>query len=428
VAQLRRGDLLPRILCPPPGPQSRRLARRSARYEAPGINAVRPDGTTLVWQEALGTNVLDVDGNRYLDLTAGFGVAAVGHRHAAVVAAIRDQAGLLVHGLGDVHSHLERSALAHQLLQLAPIEDAQVFFGVSGSDAVEIALKTALLATRRERVLVFEPAYHGLSLGALQLTSRPAFRQPFADRFRDTVDRLPFGCATGEIDRWLGRHPQTACVIVEPIVGREGILLPAPGWLTELGRLCRQHEVLLVVDEIFTGFGRTGRWFAVDHENVKPDLLCCGKSLGGGLPIAAVVGRRSLLAAWDQKGEALHTGTFVAHPVSCAAALATLRVMKSERLPRRAARLGHLIENRLQSWSQRYPTVAATRGRGLMWGVELHDSETAYRLTRALLAHGVIALAGGAEGRVLQLLPPLVISERQLSRALEILELSLEEL
>ena len=428
MAQLRRGDLLPRILCPPPGPRSRRLARRSARHEAPGINAVGPDGNTLVWREALGTNVLDVDDNRYLDLTAGFGVAAVGHRHPAVVAAIRKQSGLLVHGLGDVHSHPDRSELARQLLQHVPVEDAQVFFGVSGSDAVEVALKTALLATRRRRVLAFEPAYHGLSLGALQLTSRQAFREPFADRFADTVDRLPFGCAAGEIDRWLRHHPQTACVVVEPIAGREGILLPPSGWLGELSRLCRQNGVLLIADEIFTGFGRTGRWFAVDHENVKPDLLCCGKALGGGLPIAAVVGRRELLAVWEQDGEALHTGTFVAHPMSCAAALATLTVMRSERLAQRAARLGRQMGARLRLWPERHASVVAIRGRGLMWGLELRDSETAHRLTQTLLQRGVLALAGGPEGRVLQWLPPLVISESQLFRALEILERSLEDL
>jgi 4-aminobutyrate aminotransferase-like enzyme len=345
-----------------------------------------------------------------------------------VVAAIRKQSGLLVHGLGDVHSHPDRSALARQLLQHAPVEDAQVFFGVSGSDAVEVALKTALLATRRKCVLAFEPAYHGLSLGALQLTSRQAFREPFADRFADTVDHLPFGCAAREIDRWLRHHPQTACVVVEPIAGREGILLPPSGWLGELSRLCRQNGVLLIADEIFTGFGRTGRWFAVDHENVKPDLLCCGKALGGGLPIAAVIGRRELLAVWEQDGEALHTGTFVAHPLSCAAALATLTVMRSERLAQRAARLGRQMGARLRLWPERHASVVAIRGRGLMWGLELRDSETAHRLTQTLLQRGVLALAGGPEGRVLQLLPPLVIGESQLCRALEILEWSLEDL
>ena len=382
---------------------------------------------TLVWQEALGSNVLDVDGNRFLDLTSGFGVAAVGHRHAAVVAAIRRQSGRLLHGLGDVHSHADRADLARKILQRAPFESGQVFFAVSGSDAVEVALKTALLATGRSGVLVFDPAYHGLSLGALQLTSRPAFRKPFSDVFGQHVDRLPFGCAAAEIDSWLRLHPNTACVVVEPIAGREGILLPPMGWLAHLERLCRKHGVLLVADEVFTGFGRTGRWFAVDHDQVRPDLLCTGKSLGGGLPIAAVVGRRDLMAVWDRQGEALHTGTFVANPLSCAAALATLGVLGSERLPRRAQRLGRTIRERLVSWPERYPAVVATRGRGMMWGVELRDSATAQRLTQTLLERGVLALAGGPEGRTLQLSPPLVISGAQLAQALSLVESSLQE-
>lgn len=428
MTSLRRGDQLPRILCPPPGPQSRRLARRSAYFEAPGINTVGPDGTTLVWQEARGANILDVDGNRYLDLTAGFGVAAVGHRHPAVLAAIRDQAGRLLHGLADVHSHPGRSELARELVRLAPVEDPQVYFAVSGSDAVEIALKTAFLVTQRQRVLAFDPAYHGLSLGALPLTSRSEFRSPFAGIFRDRVDRLTFGCPTADVYNWLSRHPDTACVVVEPIVGREGIVLPPPGWLGELRQLCDQYHVLLVADEIFTGFGRTGRWFAVQHEGVLPDLLCCGKALGGGLPVAATIGRRELLAVWKRDGEALHTGTFVAHPVSCAAALATLEVLRSARLPQRAARLGRPTTDRLNAWESEFSSVVATRGRGLMWGVELTDADTARQLTRNLLQRGVLALAGGPESRVLQLLPPLVISDRQWHTSLEIVESTLHDI
>ena len=428
MGKLRRGDLPPSILCPPPGPRSRRLARHSTRLEAPGINAVGPDGTTLVWQEAKGANVLDVDGNRYVDLTAGFGVAAVGHRHPAVVAAIRQQSGTLIHGLGDVHSHPRRSELAREVLKQTPVDAGQVFFGVSGSDAVEIAVKTAMLATGSAGVLTFEPAYHGLSLGALNLTSRPEFREPFAEHLHANVHRLSFGCPSAEIANWLRRHPEASCVVVEPTVGREGVLLPPLGWLPELRRLCSQHQVLMIADEIFTGFGRTGRWFAVDHESVRPDLLCCGKALGGGLPIAAVVGRRDLMVAWKKSGEALHAGTFAAHPLSCAAALATLRVIRSERLVQRSARLGRQVASRLRDWPENHPSVLAVRGHGLMWGVELANSATAHRLTRTLLGRGVLALAGGPSGRVLQLLPPLVISESQLFGALDILAAALEEI
>ena len=201
MARLRRGDLPPRILCPPPGPLSRRLARQATHAEAPGINTVTANGKALFWQEARGANVLDVDGNRFVDLTSGFGAAAVGHRHPEVVAAVRKQAGILLHGLGDVHSHPDRPRLARQLLRLAPVDDAQVYFAVSGSDAVEIALKTTLLATGRNSILSFDPAYHGLSLGALQVTSRPEFRDPFSPHFHQNVHRLPFAHPVPSVDR-----------------------------------------------------------------------------------------------------------------------------------------------------------------------------------------------------------------------------------
>jgi 4-aminobutyrate aminotransferase-like enzyme len=380
-----------------------------------------------MWDEALGSNVLDADGNRFVDLTSGFGAAAIGHRNRAVVEAVRSQTGKLLHGLGDVHSHEKRSELARRLVGHVPIENAQVFFGVSGSDAVEIAVKTALMVTSRKGVLAFRPAYHGLSMGALHLTSRPAFRQPFAAHLHCHAQHLPYGCSTGEIEAWFRRHADTACVVVEPIVGREGVLLPPTGWLGELHRLCQKHGSLLVVDEIFTGFGRTGRWFAIQHEQVEPDLLCCGKALGGGLPIAATIGRRDLFEVWAGHEEALHTGTFVAHPLACAAALATLEVLESERLAQRAARFGKRTQRRIDPWSERFSGVCAVRGRGMMWGVELADSTRAHRLTRSLLAMGILALAGGPEGRVLQLLPPLVIDESQWLGALDIIESQLNE-
>ena len=428
MSRLRRGDLPPRILHDPPGPESRRLARQIARYEAPGINTLRLDGTTLVWEEALGSNVLDVDDNRFIDLTAGFGVAAIGHRHPAVVEAIRRQSGRLVHGLADVHSHRLRIQVAKGLARHIPVANPKVFFAVSGSDAIEIAIKTSILATGRSGILAFEPSYHGLSLGALQATSRPAFRRPFETHFHPHAHHLPFACPTGELDRWFRRQADTACVVVEPIVGREGVLVPPPAWLAHLRHLCDQHDVLLIADEVLTGFGRTGRWFAVEHAAVQPDLLCCGKALGGGLPLAAVVGAGDLLECWDRDGEALHTGTFVANPVACASALAVLKVIRSERLPQRAARLGRLIRQTLTSWPERFPSVEQVRGKGLFWGVVLRDAEVANRLTGSLMRNGLLALAGGPEGRVLQLVPPLVIEQSQLSLALEIVTSALSEI
>ncbi len=419
---LRRGDLLPRILTPPPGPRSRELSRRLAEVEAPGINTLSGDAPNLLWHEARGANVLDVDGNRYLDLTAGFGVAAVGHRHPRVTAALRRQSARLVHGLGDAAGHEPRLELAGRLRELVAIDDAQTYFAVSGADAVEIALKTAFLATGRPAILAFEPAYHGLTLGALALTSRPEFRRPFTPYLHPHLRRLPFASDVSRIAAVLDRDDAPGCVLVEPIAGREGILVPPAGWLRELAALCRRRGVLLAADEIFTGLGRTGRLFACDEEGVVPDLLCCGKALGGGLPIAAVLGRRELMAGWRTPGEALHTATFVAHPLACAAALATLEVLEEEDLPNRAAGLGRELRARLDGWVGRYAVVAACRGRGLAWGVELDSARTAAELSARARGRGVLLLAGGPQGRVAQLVPPLTISERQLAVALAVIE------
>ncbi len=413
---LERGDLLPELCRPLPGEKATAMAARLASAEAPGVNTLVEGATDMVWLEALGSNVLDVDGNRYLDLTAGFGVAAIGHRHPAVAAAVGRQAERLVHGLGDVYAHPVRVELAERLSRFAPLPEARVYFAVSGADAVEIALKTGHLWSRRPEVLAFEPAYHGATLAAVSASSRPAFRRPFDTPLESIVHRLPHGAPAAEIKAVLRRRPGIGLTIVEPVVGREATRWPPSGWLAELSEVCRRHEILLAVDEIFTGFGRCGAWFVCEAEGVEPDLVCCGKALGGGLPIAAAVGRSEVMECWRTDGEARHTATFVAHPLACAAALAALDVLEGEGLVDRALRMGQLLSGLLGPLAD-IPVVVDVRGRGLLWGVELSSPAAARQLGRTLLERGVIALAGGANGTVLQIAPPLVITERQLEFA-----------
>jgi 4-aminobutyrate aminotransferase-like enzyme len=420
ASKLQRGDLLPEILVPPPGPRSRELSRRLEHLEAPALKGTPRGEPTLLWEEALGSNVLDVDGNRYIDLTSGFGVAAIGHRHPRVVAALQAQSEVLIHGLGDVHAHPSRLELLQALSRLAPMEDALVYLAISGSDAVEIALKTALLATGRPGVLAFEPAYHGLTLGALNVTARARFRQPFEPHLHPHLCRLPFGCSDGRLDEALAEG-DIGCVLVEPIVGREGVLLPPDGWLAEVAAAARRSGALFVADEIFTAFGRTGALFASTGESVEPDLLCCGKALGGGMPIAAVLGRRELMEAWPDKGEALHTATFHAHPLACAAAASALDVICQEDLVGRAARLESLILSRLNAESGSFAGVHEIRGRGLLWGIEMESSAAAQRVVTSARQHGLLLLAGGPQGNVLQIVPPLVVARPQLDLALDLL-------
>lgn len=427
-ARLERGDLPPAIVATPPGPASRALSASLAATEAPGINTLGPgDDAAIVWAEALGANVLDVDGNRYVDLTAGFGAAAIGHRHPRVVAAVAAQAARLLHGLGDVAAHPARVELARRLAALAPVDAPRVHFAVSGADAVEIALKTALAATGRPGLLAFDPGYHGLTLGALAATSRPAFRAPFAQHLTAHVTRAPFAAPVEQIAAAL-ESGRFGAVLVEPVVGREGVLVAPPGWLAGVADAARRHGALLVADEVFTGLGRTGRLFAVDHDGVRPDLVCCGKALGGGLPIGAVVGERRWMEAWRTPGEALHTGTFVAHPLACAAALEVLDVLEQERLVARAAALEPVLSNRLEQLAAASSRVRAVRAIGALGALELVRPDDASRLTRALAARGVLALAGGASGRVVQLAPPFVVTDEQLAAAFAVFAAALDEL
>jgi len=416
--QLRSGDRLPEIVCRPPGPRSRQLADSLERFEAPGVNTLFDGRPGIVWQEALGANVLDVDGNLYVDLTAGFGVAAVGHRRPEVVDAIAEQSGLLLHGLADVAAHPTRIALAERLAGLVPVADAQIYFAISGGDAVEIALATAWLSTGRRATVAFEPAYHGTTLGALAATSRPTFRQPFVEQLNPHISRLPHGCDPAELDALLAARDDVAALLVEPVPGREGAPPPPAGWLAAIADSCRRHDVLLIADEIFTGFGRTGAWFACQEEGVVPDLLCCGKALGGGLPIAVVAGRADLLASWKRGGEALHTATFIAHPLACAAALATLDLLRDEDLPSRAHGLGEQAEERAKAW-RNLGSVRDAHGRGLFWVVETDSDERAAGITTAALGRGLILLASGPR---LQLAPPLTISESQWAHCLDVLD------
>ena len=420
---LRRGDLLPR-LTRGAGATRLGLAQIAAEVETPGLAPALDQGAPL-WSEALGANVLDTEGNRYIDLTSGFGVALVGHRHPAVVGAIRRQAGRLIHGLGDAQGHPLRIELAARLASLAPVAEARVGFAISGADAVELAVKTALLATKRSRILAFDPSYHGLTLGALTLSSRVHFRAGFESHLHDRVQRLDYGCSPGLLARELSGGSYAA-VVVEPVVGREGVLLPPQGWLTELSELCRRTGTLLVADEVLTGGGRTGNWFASNLEGVEPDLVCCGKALGGGMPLAAVVGRSAVMAAWDEPGEARHTATFVAHPLACAASLATLRVIAEEGLLERAVRIGAHFASALGDWPSRFDSVKAVRGRGALWGIEWHSKEAAAAFGDRLMQRGVLALRGGPTGSVTQFLPPLVATERQLEFALSAAETAAE--
>jgi 4-aminobutyrate aminotransferase-like enzyme len=403
-----------------PGPASRALAARLRRHESPNITFIG-GRFPIFWKSAQGCTVVDADGNRYLDLTSAFGVAAVGHSHPDVVAAIRDQAGTLIHGMGDVHPSGVKVALCEKIAAHVPVPNAQVILGQNGGDAVEAALKTARLATGRRGVLAFDGGYHGLTYGALDVTARDDFRAPFDDQLGHFTTRLPFGCPPAEIRAALAAR-DAGCAVVEPIQGRAGIRVPPQGWLAELASICAENGTLLILDEIFTGWGRTGDWFACEREGVTPDLLCIGKAMGGGLPISACVAAEPLMACWgESRGEALHTSTFLGNPLACAAALAAIGVMERDDLPRVARERGAYLQDALDTLRSDHPAVIrAVRGRGLMLGVECVSRDVALRVVDDALGAGLILLPAG-DGSVIEIVPPLTIVESQIDEAVGIL-------
>lgn len=441
------GRQLAQLRTPPPGPASRRLAAELAEYESPNVTYLAAD-FPIFWAEARGANVRDADGNVYVDLTAAFAVAGVGHSHPRVVEALSAQATRLLHGMGDVHPPEIKVALLRRLAELAPAGLRRAVLANSGGEAVEAALKTAAIATGKPKVLAFHGGYHGLTYGSLAVSAREDFRAPFTAQLPGTAVFAPFpygyrsafgddpdGARALAYVEYLLDVPGTAsdgvgAILVEPVQGRGGDVVPPDAWLPGLRRICDERGLLLILDEIYTGFGRTGRWFACEHWDVVPDLLVVGKALSGGLPFAACIGTDAVMAAWPKStGEAIHTSTFLGNPVACAAALASLRVLEEERLVERSAEEGAYLQRRLREELGAHPRVGEVRGMGMMIGVELvrdRESRTPApelvgRVVVESLKRGLIVLGGGIYGNVLSLSPPFVITREQVDASVEIL-------
>ncbi len=407
-------------------------------FESRNVTFIEPDGSwPIVWERAKDVFVWDADGRKYLDLTGAFGVAAAGHANPRVVAAGHAQLARLPHAMGDVHPAARKAELARELSRVTferwtgGMKKGKTIFTNSGFEAVEAALKSAMLATGRHGVIAFTGAYHGLGYGALNATHREFFRKPFQPQMREFARFVPFPAratdlATVEFQiRHLIRREWIGAILVEPVQARGGINVPPPEFLPLLRKLCDEFSALLIADEIYTGFGRTGKWFASEHAGATPDLICLGKALTGGFPLSACVGRANLMdAAWPQsKGEAIHTSTFLGNPVGCAMALAQIAEIEKLKLPERSAQLGKFLLAELQAKISNGKFQIAVRGLGLMAGVELrrHDGSPAcvetFAAVKELLRRGFIFLPEGEFGNVISLTPPLTIAKPQLARA-----------
>ena len=434
--------MLPELRTEIPGPRSRDLAVRLRRVESRNVTLVTGDWPVF-WERAEGVNVWDADGNRFLDFTAGFGVAGLGHSSVPVREALQAQSGRLLHAMGDVHPAESKVELCEMLGRLTfgrwGSGRGKVILGNSGSDAIEAALKTALLHSGKPGVLVFEGAYHGLGYGALEASALEFFRKPFAaqlGRFAVSVPypycyRCPFGhgggfaleggdfpnCSSACLEELQKRirtelaRREIGAILVEPVQGRGGEVVPPRDFLRLLRRICDEEKILLVADEIYTGLNRTGRLFACEHSEVVPDIICLGKALTSGFPLSACVGRADVMDAWpESSGEALHTSTFLGNPLGCAMAVASLREHAKPEPAAKVRQAGHHLRSALSRLDS--PRIGHLRGVGLLVGIEMVGPDgapaaaAAGRCVTAALREGILLLAGGRHGNVISLAPP----------------------
>ena len=445
------GTLTPRIRTRPPGPRSRALAERLRSVESRNVTFVS-DAFPVFWEEARGANVRDVDGNVYIDLSGAFGVSLAGHRHPRVTQAVAEQQDRLVHAMGDVHPSAVKVELLERLARLGPWDETRAVLASSGSEAVEIALKTALLHTGRAGVLAFEGGYHGLTMGSLATTHRSHFRAPFQARSYPGVVFAPFpdprvdgpagsfgslAAAERALVAGAPNGDSIGAVLVEPVQGRAGVRIPPRGFFEELSDLARKHCAVVIADEIFTGLGRCGAPLASLKLGLDVDLVCLGKALGGGFPLGACLGSAEVLGAWPEStGEAVHTSTFLGHPVCCAAGLAFLNVLAENDLGGTARDEGARILTRLRRELDDVGHVGEVRGRGLLIGIELVGGRgglepatgAATRVAEQALTQGVIVLPAGEWGHVVELAPPATMPPELMDHALGVLERAIIEI
>lgn len=426
-----------------PGPKSRALIDRKNQCTARGIS----QGTPLFIEKASGALMTDVDGNEFIDFFGGIGVLNAGHCPRPVVDAIKEQAEKLIHTCFMVSMYEGWVELAEKLIQITPIKgDLKVTYVNSGAEAVENAIKIARSYTKRTGVIAFEMAFHGRTNLAMGLTSkvRPykygfgpftpeIYKMPSAYCYRCYYHSTYPGCGMHcleQFERFFAAEvePETiAAMIIEPVQGEGGFIVPPKEFLPGLKTISEKHGIVLIADEIQTGFGRTGKMFAVENYGVEPDLITMAKSIAAGMPLSAVVGKAQIM---DAPGPGMIGGTYAGNPLACAAGLATINYIEQEKLTARAAKIGASVVGCLKGMQDKYPLIGDIRSLGAMIGIELvKDRETkepakdeTAQITQECLRQGLVIISAGVYGNVIRMLMPLVITDEQLERALDILE------
>jgi 4-aminobutyrate aminotransferase-like enzyme len=423
-----------------PGPKSRELAARLRQVESSGITYLA-DNFPVFWVKSAGNYVWDVDDNCFLDWNSAFGVCGLGHTAEPISQAIQEQSQQIIHAMGDVHPPEVKVLFLESLLKLLPAELNRAILSCNGSDACESALKTAQLYTKKPGVIAFSYGYHGLGYGALDLTHKPHFRAGFEERLTDLTFHVDYpnpyhqGAEASlkktlaQIENLLKTEKQIGSIIVEPIQGRGGVIVPPTDFLPALRQICDQHGLLLILDEIYTGFARTGTMFAFEEAGIIPDLLCLGKLIGGGLPLSICVGSQKIMEAWGfSNGESVHTSTFLGNPLACRAGLAVLETLSKTDLPKLNQEKSLYLRQKLNEIKS--PFIGQVRGKGLMVGVELVKdqvskqpfSELAEYMLVECLKRGLIILTSGTHGQVLSLSPPFTITEAEIDFSIQVLQ------
>ncbi|PVX26779.1 MAG: aspartate aminotransferase family protein [Candidatus Bathyarchaeum sp.] len=369
----------------------------------------------LVITKGKGATVWDINGNEYIDCTGSYGVAVVGHCHPKVVDAVQKQVETLIACHASFYNDA-RSELLQKLIQLAPKGLDKVFLSNSGAESVECALKLARKASGKIEIIAMMGAFHGKTMGALSATWKKKYRTPFMP----LVPGFKHVPANNLEKLRAAITDNTAAVIVEPVRGEGGIHVPTDDFLSGVRELCNEKGVLLIFDEVQTGFGRTGKVFACEHWNVVPDILCLAKSVAGGIPMGATFAKEEVMSAFN-RGE--HSSTFSGNPLVCAAASAAIDVLVEEKLPERAATLGKYFRGKLEALAEKYNIIREVRGLGLMLGMEMRFD--VYNILIGCMERGVLVLDAGRN--VVRFLPPLVITKQQIDRVVEVLDEVLAE-
>jgi 4-aminobutyrate aminotransferase/(S)-3-amino-2-methylpropionate transaminase len=423
-----------------PGPRSREIVERKERVIADPLSLVHP----VVVAEGRGATVTDVDGNTFIDLTGGVGCLNVGHSHPRVVEAAQEQLSRFSHTDFTIAPYETYVTLAERLLEISPFSGpAKAAFFNAGTEAIENSIKFARSYTKRQAVLAFEGAFHGRTLLALTLTSKTHPYKAGLGPFAPEVYRVPFPHeyrgpdavkALAALERALLTQvaaENVAAIVIEPVLGEGGFVVAPTEFVQGVRRICDEHGIVLVVDEVQTGLGRTGKMWAIEHHGVEPDLMVVAKSIAAGLPLSAVVGRAEIM---DAPADSAIGGTYVGNPVAQAAALAVLDIFEEEGLVERAGALGETIRSRMLGWQERHDAIGDVRGLGAMLAIELvrdretkePDAEAASAVVEAAQQQGLLLLKSGIYGNCIRVLTPLVITDAELDEALAVWEHALE--